>query len=122
MARRSWSSLNANRRPFGFLLRRWIRLVDSKPVPFRVLAVSLISDPRGMTIFCATTWPPFFSPSRRIVAYSAMLCFRLFLSVHKDVIRDGVPCIMNPDKEQQQRRSSNGKQRLAQAGAGDECR
>src|SRR5207248_9763834 len=48
--------------------------------------------------------------------------FLLFLSLHEDVVGDGVPGIVNPDKEQQQRCSSNGKQRLAQMGASGECR
>src|SRR5438105_753948 len=51
-----------------------------------------------------------------------VLCFLLFLSLHKDVVGDGVAGIVNPDKEQQQRCSSNGKQRLAQMGASGECR
>jgi hypothetical protein len=40
----------------------------------------------------------------------------------KDVVRDGIPGVMNADEEQQQRRRCNAKQGVAQMGASRECR
>ncbi|MGD1155548.1 MAG: hypothetical protein ABSA41_06935 [Terriglobia bacterium] len=40
----------------------------------------------------------------------------------KDMVRDGIPGVMNADEEQQQRRRCNAKQGVAQMVASRECR
>ena len=50
------------------------------------------------------------------------LCLPLFLSLHKDVVRDGVPGIVYANEEQEQRRSAHEEQGWARMGVSRACR
>ena len=50
------------------------------------------------------------------------LGFPLFPFLHKDVVGDGVPGIVNADEEQEQRRCADEEQGWARMGVGCACR
>jgi hypothetical protein len=53
---------------------------------------------------------------------ATLLILRLFPCLGKDVVCDGVPGIVNADKQEQQRRSANDEQGWARMGVSHVCR
>jgi hypothetical protein len=83
--------------------------------------------PQKSSISWVSGIPPMLEPAMRVLllpahSSSVPLSLPLFPSLHKNVVRDGVPSIVNADEEQEQRRSAHEEQGRARLGGSRACR